>query len=187
MKLGDIDGWMIRRVFAPISHWIDYRFRINPWRQAIYILMISGVLAVLDLTVNVMMISWWAVPIGVLCAAMILLCCAVDILRLTKISEQYERRPDIIPADAIYYAIPFNRVMHLGIGLLVFFPVDLITELTVHGKSIPMMIVHGIPRLWFIVAGIGMYFAAVPRPPAKRKKKKVYAPLAAILAGMRNG
>jgi len=179
-KLTSLDIWLIRRCIMPISHEIDRRWHVNPWDQAAKILMFSAVLAVMDLLLNVAK-GWGMTALAVLLILAILLVRGFDIIRLSRISEAYEKNPAVIPVDWLYYVIPHNRMMHLFMGFGLFAPFDLASSLAAY-SGILSVCIHFIPRLWFGVAGIGFYFAACPRPPAKRKEKKVHAPIGAELA-----
>lgn len=182
-KLHALDIRLLAKVFIPIANWIDTNWHINPWQLAAKIMMVSAVLAVLDLVYSAKLtmggILWHA-----FLAIIILLVRAADIWKLTKISDQYERRPDIMPADWIIFAQPISRMMHLFLGFMITIPSALAAGIHAYHGILPFLF-YFVPQMWFPLAGVGYYFAGVLRPPAKRKEKKVNVPLGATLAGIK--
>lgn len=182
---GRLDDWLIRKIFAPIAHATDNRLHLNPWQLAAKIMMVSAVLVTADAMINNTKKTWGGLSWNILITCMIIGIRAIEVYKLSKISDSYEKRPDILPADTIFFIQPFSRVMHIFLSLWLC-PLDFIGTYLLYHNNLWAVTIHYLPQLWFFVAGIGYYFAAVPRPPAKRKEKKVHAPIGAQLAGIKS-
>ena len=165
------DLWIIIKIFYPLSGKIDERFHINPWRVASYFLLASTALLFADMLCNVHSL-WFDAAFG----PIMLLIRWFELSKLSKISEAYERNPmGMMPSAWAFFMSPLNRIWGLWFGLLFFTPLDLAAAVVTY-KSPLAFAFRFIPGLWITVGGIGYYFAVCPRPPAKRKEKKVEAP-----------
>lgn len=186
-KLMRADLWVIRNICMPLTSAVDQRFHINPWKLAANVMMASAFLAVIDISLYDIIGSSTAEKcLWVFLGSLILMARALDIRQLTLISDKYEKRPDIMPMEWLYFIQPISRLCHIIPGIILFFLGDIVSALTkAHGSAF-IFAVYFIPRMWYILAGIGYYIAAVPRPPAKRKEKKVHAPMFGELARVKS-
>lgn len=180
-----IDLWLLGKIFIPISKWADYRFHLNPWKIAIQFMMVSALMVAIQAALFFVRDPLWMGIFNLLSVTLILFMRSIDIIRLTRISNEFERRPDIMPRDTmIYTLVPSLRILYLWFGGV------LGAALVIPGLMLPSHVPTDIPMaictFWIFTAGIGFYFAACPRPPAKRKKAEEKAPIGAQMAGVRS-
>lgn len=172
------DMFLLLKVFIPISRYIDKRFHMNPWRLASNILGFSVLLLAVDWTRGAVRNPSWLDSVLLLMFFGIAWVRWDDMKRLNAMSAAYERSPDKTPTDWLRYLIPYNRMLHTSFGV-VFFVLDIAALFTGGFKGHELDLIG---RCWFLVVGIGFYFAACPRPPGKRKEKKAKAPMFGILS-----
>lgn len=185
MKVGEafdyVDTVMFVYIFRPISNFLDKYCHINPWQLAIYVFMLSAICSTMSLVFGEP--HWYALDIPL--AMLIILVRALDIYRLSKISEKYEAKPsDTLDINWLYFFLPFNRRWHWYLGLILL-PIDIFAAFN-HNHDWLGITAGTFARSWFFIAGIGFYFAALPRPPAKRKEYKMpefTAHLTPVIAG----
>ncbi len=177
----DLDIRLLARIFIPAANWIDENWHINPWQLAAKIMIASTVLAMFDLFVRPGRGIVWPAFLAII----ILLLRGFEIWKLSKISDDYERSPDVMPVGWLYFNVPFSRIWHMIWGFGITIPSALMGGIMFH-HGVTNFIIYFVPQLWFPLAGVGYYFAGVLRPPGKRKQKKVRIPFGAILAGVKS-
>lgn len=163
------DAWLIRRVFSPVAHYIDYRWHRNNYAVAAWLLQATVTLYVVLIAVNVIRDGWGVFlddPFAFVNIPMFVYAS----MQAAYASEAYERRPDIMPAQAMFL-LAWPRLFYLMvIGVLCAVNIGLLIRDIQAGDT--MGIIHSVGLLYGPVAAIAFYFAAIPKPPAKRKEKR---------------
>lgn len=185
------DFMVLKYVFMPIAYKIDYLWHINPYQQAANFMIASAVLTATDIAIYeiaVPKVSTFDVIFWSFVTLMVVGCRAYDISRLTKISKFYENNRDkgLFPIEMIGFILPYSRMTHLWLGVVLLAPFDLaVAYMKAEGDWL-RTIIWFVPRCWFMVAGIGYYLAACPSPPKKRKEKEARAPLFGTLSSVKS-
>lgn len=163
-----LDSWLLWKLFWPLAKKIDYYLHKNPAEIATKVLMLATVLMILEFIIHAG--SGWLKWAGYAVCGLCVAGNTFHITKLTRISKSYEERPEVMPAEQLTYIIaPFYRFFNFGLGML-FLPGDIFTSIS---HNWLYFIIHFPPRCWFLCCGIAFYFAALPRPPAKRKEYKM--------------
>lgn len=165
------DDFLIRRFFAPIAHWIDYRFHRNNYDVAAACMSIACVLNVaVTFNVNLRNFNWFAVVMCVLFVFFV----QVSARIATRASKSYEAAPDRLPAEAIWFhasAIVFWRRVQAAftISIVVLIVLSIVVGAASAWENLNDRVLDLVGALW----GSALYFAVVPKPPAKRKEQEL--------------
>jgi hypothetical protein len=165
-----IDGFLLRKVFTPIAHMADYRLHRNNFDCAVWMFEAATVLVISDIAVMWSKHGWGE---GVFVGMIKLLNAAIytsNILRASRCSADYERRPDILPKEAAFFAVLPSALRLLMLTMPLFLSVPIIMSGALTGKL--MYVADGIAMTWLFWGGCGYYFGMVPKPPARRKEQE---------------
>lgn len=172
--LEKIDSKLLWGACWPIAKKVDYYLHISPTEIAIKLMMVSAIMAIFDSIAN--HAAWGGLSMRVMditITLLIIMIRAWDIYTLSVIEKKWRERPNMMPLEMVRYILPFNRIMYLLIGFMMLLPLDIVSSVGRSGGSVLSFIWHFLPRIWFETAGVAYYFAALPRPPAKRKEYKM--------------
>lgn len=159
--IGRIDIWLILRVLMPILHWIDYRWHINQYRVAGYVMSLSLTLLVLGDLLHAINSTRVPGAFYLLSGGSLVYLYSSYLIQFDRASSDYERRPDAIPRDAVSYIL-----MPSLARLLMLIVAALVMAASVMGSRWP------IDAPWLPMAISCWYIMACPPPRRDRKKKK---------------
>lgn len=169
------------RAFTRLSHLFDYRFHVNQFEFARYV-MTGSIALFCAQTVQDVIRNWDVDKLAVssvivafgLCASIF----SIDLGRLHRASDDYETHPNRISRDAAHYLMmPFYlRLTLLFLGTLVALFLTIV-DLTTRRASLP----YFIENFWIMLAGCSWYIAGGLPPHRDRKKKKERAQVGAVV------
>jgi hypothetical protein len=173
----------LMHVFTRLAHAVDHRFHINPYVLARDVMGV-GVALFGAQTVQDVMLNWkhhMPVVFSVMLAFLLMgSFFSIDLVRLTRAGDAYEKHPHRVSRDAAHYVLLPHalRLMLLGFGAEVAAVLTGV-DLTTRHAALP----YYIENFWLMLAGCSWYIAGVKPPHRGRRKKKERAPAAAALQG----
>ncbi len=180
-----IDGWLLLKLFMPLSNWLDYRWHINNYRVAALFFKIAAFAGVgLIVVIFTQSGSMWLRIIFLLIQPITAWIFLQRAEALLQASKEWERgTSQYLPKEAVQYVLtpPHTRVGEFIWAVLLFAPnlVDLFRH------SVWYVCAEELFWIWPLYVGIAYYFAAVPPSTKARKKQEHKAPLFGNLAGVR--
>ena len=175
---GALETWDrgLIQVFMRLSHFVDWRFHINQFDLARYV-MGAGVALFGAQTVQDMMRNWRAHTPVVFSVGLAFglgaVFFSIDLSRLARAGEDYERHPHRVSREAAhYFLMPFVlRLALLVLGSCVAGVLTVVDLTTRHAAFS-----YYIENFWLMLAGCSWYIAGGMPPCRGRKKKKLRAP-----------
>lgn len=181
MRLKDMPAWidwlLIRRIYMPFAHWVDYRFHRNQYLLAADI-MSAGLAASAAQTLQYLLDDpWWMGAFFIVGTVGLIWIYSSYLKRLYAASAAYERQPDSISKEAAFFIlfIPGARsfLLLLGIFTLVNATALVLISPTTH------FIVRLVESPMLVLIASSLYIAGCPPPWRDRRAKKINSPLAA--------
>lgn len=175
------DLWLVVRFVRPVW-WIDYRFHINSYRQALAVLLFATAIQFAGTGLVMVAPVPWLTKffLGIASAAYANMFLSWR-RQLTKASRDYERDPDRMTIDRAFFHWQFVPPLRLMMG---FMGLQLLAVMVFIAMCPP----NNFARDWGFVAfnswtlfcSVGLYIAAVPPSGRQRKKKEERAPIGAL-------
>lgn len=168
--------------FMRLSHLLDCRFHLNQFSLAHHVMgaamALFGAQSLQDVLRN-----WKGhAPVVVSVSLAFLLCAAffsIDLVRLRRAADAYERQPQRISRHAAHYLLMpfFLRLMLLVLGTLI---AGILTWVDLTTRRAPPS--YFIENFWLMLVGSSWYIAG-GTPPIRGRKKKTRAPAIVTLQG----
>ena len=160
------------QVFMRLSHFVDWRFHINQFDLARYV-MGAGLALFGAQTVQDVLRNWRGHMPVVLSVSLAFGMCAfifsIDLGRLARAGKDYEKHPDRVSREAAhYFLMPFYlRLMLLVLGTVVAGVLTLVDLTTRHAAFS-----YYIENFWLMLVGCSWYIAGGMPPHCRRERKK---------------
>jgi hypothetical protein len=170
-----MDMALLKRIFMPVAHWIDYRFHINQFDQAKFLMNLGLTLNLVANAIGLWGPVWWVAGFGLGGAVMLITVYKHWLDLLTIASRAYEDRPDQVSRAAAFFMVQFlppPRLVLIWIGLIFGFS----SLGTAIHRPVPLLITHAVADHWMTLIGASLYIAGGMPPTRKRREAKAYAP-----------
>jgi len=164
--------------FTRLAHAVDHRFHVNPYTLARNV-MGAGIALFCAQTVQDVMRNWkhhmpvvFSVTLGFVLVGSFF---SIDLVRLGRAGEEYEKHPHRVSRDAAHYMLlPYAlRLMLLGLGTAV---VAVLTEVDLTTRHAAAS--YYIENFWLMLVGCSWYIAGGMPPHRGRRKKQARTPAA---------
>jgi hypothetical protein len=170
----------ILRLVMRATHWIDYRFHVNQYRLAAWVLSF-GLACNFAANISGLIKSGfqWAALIsllGVVSSIMMILLYTYWLKMLEIASRKYERDPMAMPREAAFFIIPIFppvRMAFLWFGLVVEASEVKLAITTPTG----FLILSAALNNWMWIIALALYIAGGIPPRHDRKEKRAWQPL----------
>lgn len=168
-----MDVLILSRVFMPFAHWVDYRFHKNQFDLAAIFLSAGMALNAAQTLQDILHDGWLIGAMMAMSTGILIWVYSWHMRKLSKASEAYERRPDIISLDAAFFMVimPPGRMLLLLLGgliVLMDIPLAMLSPTMIH-------LIRIVTSAWMLCVAISQYIAGGLPPRRDRKKKKEWA------------